>query len=267
MQQVLKDALFADAMAWVKEAGEIIKRAFMQKLIVQYKTNFSDLVTNVDKQVEKFFVEKINNKYKEHRILGEEGFGDKNITTDGIIWIIDPIDGTTNFVNQHRHFAISLAIYEDGVGQIGIIYDVMSGEIYHCKSGEGAYVNDIPLLKLREKSLSESLIGLNATWLTKNKKIAPSVLAPLVSQVRGVRSYGAASIEIAYVAAGRLDGYISLRLAPWDIAAGKILVQEVGGLMTKIDGKPIELLNQNTVFVANPFIHKEILETIILPNL
>src|SRR5690606_18681315 len=133
---------------------------------------------------------------------------------DGIIWIIDPIDGTTNFVNQQRHFAISLAVYEDGVGQIGIIYDVMSNELFHCKSGEGAYMNDVLLLKLREKPLTESLIGLNATWLTKNKKIDPSVLAPLVSKVRGIRSYGAASIEIAYVAAGRLDGYISLRLKP-----------------------------------------------------
>lgn len=267
MQQKIRDALFIDAVAWVKEAGELIKQSFIQTLTVQYKTNFSDLVTNVDKQIEKFFIEKINSKYKHHRVLGEEGFGDQNVTSDGIIWIIDPIDGTTNFVNQQRHFAISVAIYEDGIGQIGIIYDVMSNEMFHCKSGEGAYVNEVPLTQLRKKSLSESLIGLNASWLTKNKKIDPSVLAPLVSKVRGVRSYGSASIEIAYVAAGRLDGYISLRLSPWDIAAGKILIQEVGGMMTKIDGKPIELLNQNTVFVANPFVHKEILETIILPKI
>lgn len=267
MQQSKREVLFNDAHLWVKEAGDIIKQSFITELNIQYKTNFSDLVTNVDKQVEQFFINKIHTKYVGHRVLGEEGFGDKEITTEGVIWIIDPIDGTTNFVNQQRHFAISLAIYEDGIGQIGIIYDVMSDEMYHCRSGEGAYLNDRPLSKLEKKPLSQSLIGINASWLIKNRKIDPSVLTPLVNEVRGIRSYGSAAIEIAYVASGRLDGYISLRLSPWDFAAGKLLIDEVGGVLTKIDGEEIELLKQNTIFAANPSVHEEILDTFILPKL
>ena len=132
MQQSKREVLFNDAHLWVKEAGDIIKQSFITELNIQYKTNFSDLVTNVDKQVEQFFINKIHTKYDGHRVLGEEGFGDQGNHTEGVIWIIDPIDGTTNFVNQQRHFAIHLLFYEDGIGQIGIIYDVMSDEMYHC---------------------------------------------------------------------------------------------------------------------------------------
>lgn len=267
MWQSIRDRLFNDAKRWVMEAGELIRKSFITKLNVEYKTNFSDLVTNVDKQVEQFFINKIHANYDGHRVLGEEGLGDRDVTADGVIWIIDPIDGTTNFVNQQRHFAISLAIYEDGIGQIGMIYDVMSDEMYHCRSGEGAYLNESPLPKLQKKPLSQSLIGINASWLIQNRKIDPAVLTPLVNEVRGIRSYGSAAIEIAYVASGRLDGYISLRLSPWDFAAGKLLIDEVGGKLTKIDGTDIELLKQNTVFAANPSVHEKILEAFILPRL
>lgn len=267
MHESQRESLFHDAKTWVKEASDLIKESFITKLTVQYKTNFSDLVTNVDKQVEKFFINKIHKKYGNHRVLGEEGFGDATISTEGVIWIIDPIDGTTNFVNQQRHFAISVAIYEDGIGQIGIVYDVMSDELYHCKKGEGAYLNEKQLPQLKQKPLSNSLIGLNASWIVANRRIDPAILSPLVNAVRGIRSYGSAAIEIAYVAAGRLDGYISLRLQPWDFAAGKLLLEEVGGRITQIDGKPIDLLSQNTVLVANPSVHKEILQAFILPKL
>lgn len=267
MQQSIRDRLFYDAKRWVFEASELIKQSFISPLNVEYKTNFSDLVTNVDKQVEQFFIQKIHKTYEDHHVLGEEGFGDEEVTKEGITWIIDPIDGTTNFVNQQRHFAISLAIYEDGVGQIGIIYDVMSDEMFHCRSGEGAYLNNKRLPMLEKKPLSEALIGINASWLIKNRRIDSRILTPLVNKVRGIRSYGSAAIEIAYVASGRLDGYISLRLSPWDFAAGKLLMAEVGGTITKIDGKDIELFKQNTIFAANPFIHKKILESFILPKL
>ncbi len=266
MREAQWDKIFYDAKKWVKEASQLIIQSFQHKLTVQYKTNFSDLVTNIDEQVEQFFITQIYKKYEGHRVVGEEGFGDDTNSPEGILWIIDPIDGTTNFVNQQRHFAISLAVYKDGVGKIGIIYDVIADELYHCIKGEGAFLNDRKLSKLPKKDLAQSLIGLNASWLTVNRRIDPSILAPLVNAARGIRSYGSAAIEIAYIASGRLDGYISLRLSPWDIAAGKIIIEELGGVMTKLDGKPIDLLKQNTVFVANPYVHDEILQKFILPK-
>ena len=101
---------------------------------------------------------------------------------------------------------------------------------------------------------------MNATWVTENKRIDPSVLGALVKDVRGTRSYGSAAIELASVAAGRLDAHISLRLAPWDFAAGKILVEELGGIVTDLRGKPLKLLEQNTIIVSKPGLHETIMK-------
>ncbi|WP_281352234.1 inositol monophosphatase family protein [Cytobacillus depressus] len=247
------------AKAWIKEAGENIKRSFNKTLVIQTKTNANDLVTDIDKGTEQFFIKKIKAKYPHHKILGEEGFGDDVDNMNGIVWIIDPIDGTTNFIHQQRNFAISIGIYEDGIGKIGLIYDVVHNELYHSLKGNGVYLNDLQLLPLAEVAVSEAIIGMNATWVTKNKRIDPSILSPLVSDARGTRSYGSAALEMAYIAAGRLDAYITLRLAPWDIAAGIIIVEELGGVATNLRGEPLNLLEKNTIFISKPGLHKEIL--------
>ena len=121
-------------------------------------------------------------------------------------------------------------------------------------------MNEIALKPLEEVNISEAIIGMNATWVTENKRIDPSVLGPLVKDVRGTRSYGSAAIELASVAAGRLDAHISLRLAPWDFAAGKILVEELGGIVTDLRGKPLKLLEQNTIIVSKPGLHETIMK-------
>ncbi|MBD1380914.1 inositol monophosphatase family protein [Metabacillus arenae] len=247
------------AKEWVKEAGERIRSSFNTTLSIQTKSNPNDLVTNMDKETEQFFLEKIRNTYPDHFILGEEGQGHELASTDGIIWIIDPIDGTMNFVHQQRNFAISIGIYENGIGKIGLIYDVVHNELYHAVKGEGAYMNGIKLPDLKDVPISESILSLNATWVTENKRIDPNILAPLVRDVRGTRSYGSAAIEFAYVAAGRLDGYITLRLAPWDFAAGLVIIEEVGGLTTTLDGEKINLLDKNSILVASKSIHRAIL--------
>ncbi|RBW69407.1 inositol monophosphatase family protein [Bacillus taeanensis] len=252
------------AMQWTKEAGEIILSSFSEERMINFKSNPSDLVTDMDQKTEQFFIEKIKSTYPTHKILGEEGFGDEVTSQEGTLWIIDPIDGTMNFVHQQRNFAISIGIYQDGVGKVGIIYDVVAGELFHCIVGSGAYLNEVALPKLNSVPLSEAVIGLNSTWVTENKRIDAEVLAPLVKAVRGTRSYGSAAIEMAYVASGRLDAYMTLRLSPWDFAAGILLIQEVSGVATNLYGKPIKLLQQNPVFVGKPVLHDEILHHFIL---
>ena len=153
---------------------------------------------------------------------------------DGIVWLIDPIDGTINFVHMQRNFAISIGIYEDGIGRIGLIYDVIRDELYHTIKGNGVFMNNLSFNRLNSVKVSEAIIGLNSTWVTKNKRIDPAILGALVKDIRGTRSYGSAALELASVAAGRLDAYISLRLAPWDFAAGKILIEELGGFITDL---------------------------------
>jgi myo-inositol-1(or 4)-monophosphatase len=245
---------------WIREAGQLIKKSFSKTLDIQTKSNQNDLVTEIDKNTELFFINKIRETYPHHKIVGEEGFGDKLTNEEGIIWIIDPIDGTMNFVHMQRDFAISIGIYENGVGQIGIIYDVIRDELYHTIKNKGVFMNEIALKSLEEVNISEAIIGMNATWVTENKRIDPSVLGPLVKDVRGTRSYGSAAIELASVAAGRLDAHISLRLAPWDFAAGKILVEELGGIVTDLRGKPLKLLEQNTIIVSKPGLHETIMK-------
>jgi myo-inositol-1(or 4)-monophosphatase len=234
--------------------------SFPQTLNVQTKSNPNDLVTNIDQETEQFFIEKVRETYPNHKILGEEGFGDNVESLDGIVWIIDPIDGTMNFIHQQRDFAISLGIYEDGVGKIGLIYDVVHDELYHARKGKGAFLNEKALSALKEVPVHQAIIALNATWVTENKKIDHHLMGKLVKDVRGTRSYGSAALEMAFVATGRIDAYMTMRLAPWDFAAGAILITELGGVATTLKGEDLDYLGKQSVFVAKPGLHEKILK-------
>jgi myo-inositol-1(or 4)-monophosphatase len=181
------------AKQWVKEAGEKIRNSFESTLSIQYKSNPNDLVTNMDKEIEQFLIGKIQETYPEHRILGEEGYGDEVTSLEGVLWIIDPIDGTMNFVHQQRNFAISVGIYGDGIGYIGLIYDVVHNELYHAFKGEGAFMNDLPLPRLDKVRIEEAIVSVNATWLLENPRIDHNLMTPIVKKARGTRSMGLCS--------------------------------------------------------------------------
>ena len=166
-----------------KEAGSKLRASFETKLNIEIKTNPNDLVTNMDKAIETFFCDKITETFPEHRIFGEEGMGNEIKDLKGTVWILDPIDGTLNFIHQQRNFAISLGIYEDGIGKIGMVYDVVNDELYHVIKGEGAFMNDQRLSPLKEVSVSKAILSMNASWVTENRRIDPSLLAPLVRDV------------------------------------------------------------------------------------
>ncbi|MCP3761863.1 inositol monophosphatase family protein [Domibacillus sp. A3M-37] len=245
---------------WIQEAGENIRASFTHSISIQAKSNPNDLVTNVDEETERFFIEQIRTAFPDHRILGEEGQGDDVQSLDGVIWIIDPIDGTMNFVHQQRNFAISIGIYEDGVGQLGYIYDIVHDELYHAKKGQGAWMNDVLLEKLEKVPVETAIIGISATWLVNNRHFDQNRLIGLAKDVRGTRSYGSAALELAYVASGRLSAYITMRNAPWDFAGGKIIVEEAGGIVSTIGGEDLNMLSVNPVFAAAPGLHEDILK-------
>ena len=247
------------AKRWIKEAGERIKKSFSEDFVVETKSNKNDLVTEIDKGTEQYFITKIKEVYPDHHILGEEGMSSRVENLEGVVWIIDPIDGTMNFVHMQRDFAVSIGIYENGVGQIGLIYDVVADELYHVKKGHGVYMNETKLKPLVPVKVEEAIIGLNATWVTENKRIDPKYLSPLTKDARGTRSFGSACLELAYIAAGRMDAYITLRLSPWDYAAGKIMVEELGGKVTSLRNEELDMLTQNSFFASKPELHEEIL--------
>lgn len=254
-------SVYMDAKKWILEAGEILRQSIGDPLIVDTKSNPNDLVTEMDKKIEQFFVDKIRAQYAKHKILSEEGFGDELVDLDGVVWIVDPIDGTMNFVHQKRNFAISVAVYHNGIGEIGLIYDVMQDVLYHAIRGEGAYKGDVRLPKLeRRVPIEESLLTLNSVWCAENERIEAKKIQQLVRQVRGVRAYGSAALEFSYVAEGIVDSYLSMKLHPWDFAAGIVLVNEVGGITTQATGGPINMMTSNSVFTGNVSLKDEIVK-------
>ena len=254
------DQIYDQAKEWVYEAGAKIRFSFNKTLDIETKSNANDLVTNMDKEIEQFFISKIREVYPEHKVMGEEGFGDTLGSLEGIVWMIDPIDGTMNFIHQQRNFAISLAVYENGVGKIGIIYDVVHDELYHAVRGKGAFINEQALVPLKTTTVRESIIGLNATWVIENHRIDHNLMIPLVKAARGTRSYGSAALELAFVATGRVDAYLSMRLSPWDVAAGAVLIEELGGIVTNLRGEKLNFLAQDSLFTAKPGLHQSILK-------
>ncbi|WP_033829350.1 inositol monophosphatase family protein [Bacillus andreraoultii] len=245
---------------WIMEAGERIRTSLKSTLEITTKSNKNDLVTNVDRETEQFFIEKIRTTYNDHRILGEEGGGDKLSDVNGIVWVIDPIDGTMNFVHMQRNFTISIGIFENGIGRLGYIYDVIHDELYSAFKGHGAYFNNKQIKYLEEVPVERAIVGMNPIWLTENHRINPKILRPLIRDVRGTRSYGSAALEMGYVANGWLDAYIAMYLAPWDFAAGWIIIEELGGKATKLNGEPLSLLEKSSLFVAKPGLHEAILK-------
>jgi len=254
------ESIDAHAKQWVKEAGNKIRLSFDQTLNIETKSNANDLVTNIDKEIEQFFIGKIRSVYPNHKIIGEEGFGDELNTSDGIVWLIDPIDGTMNFIHQQRNFAISIGVYENGIGKIGLIYDVVHDELYHAIRGKGAYLNERPLPKLGETTVKESIIALNATWVMENQRIDHHLMIPLARDARGTRSYGTAALEMVFVATGRVDAYLSMRLAPWDFGAGAVIIEELGGIVTNLRGEKLDYLSKDSLLAAKPGLHQSILK-------
>lgn len=260
MDEEVREIIFAQAKEWILEAGKNIRNKINEPLTIDTKTNENDLVTEMDKETEKFFADNIQKKYPSHLLLGEEGYGDDVTSLDGTVWIIDPIDGTKNFVHLKKQFAISVGIFHNEVGEIGFIYDVMADELYSAKRGEGAFKNDEQLKQLNpEVQLENSIIALNHNLLCTGNKLNPEVVRDLVKTVRGTRIIGAAALDIAYVADGIIDGFISKGLSPWDIAAGVIILNEVSSSITRSDGSKINILDYGTVLACNPVIQKRII--------
>ncbi|MEN1934471.1 inositol monophosphatase family protein [Paenibacillus sp. 102] len=259
MQEVWKE-IDTNAKQWIREAGERLMASLQKTLIIETKSNAADLVTNMDRETEQFLIGKIKQTFPDHYILGEEGYGDEVASSDGVVWLIDPIDGTMNFVHQKRNFAISIGIYENGIGKIGLIYDPVHDELYHAVKGEGAFCNDVSIPPLEKSAVEHGIIALNATWLTDNPLLNMEKMMQLVKLARGTRSYGCAALEMVYVATGRLDAYVTPRLSPWDFGGGMVIVEEVGGKVTTFAGAMLSIVEKSSVLVAKPGVYEELLQ-------
>ena len=244
----------------IKQAGELIRRQIDENYDIERKTGKGDLVTEIDRAVERLIVQRIQTTYPGHQIIGEEGMAPKPKNLSGTVWFVDPIDGTLNFIHQKRMFAISVAIMVDGEIEYGFVYDVMADEMFMARRGRGASLNGRTLKRIQEHHVRDAFISMNATWVTPNHQIAPEILAPIVRDSVGTRAHGAASLELAWLAAGRVDGYITMRNMPWDYAAGKLLVEEVGGRVVSIYGEPVRYDGKTSVLAGSDTFVKDVVK-------
>ncbi|QQE75467.1 inositol monophosphatase [Brevibacillus composti] len=259
MQATTLEALKELALDCARSAGELSLKRMKQPYTVEYKTSASDLVTAVDQEVEKHVIEAILKKYPEHGILGEERTFAGDPRQFETLWVIDPIDGTTNFVHQQINFAVSIAVYHKGEGLIGVVYDPSRDEMFHAVKGQGAYLNGERLELTKTVTLEEALLCTSVFWNKQAEQMGIDLIVKrLASKVRGMRLLGSAALEMSYVAAGRLDGYVSLSLNAWDFGAGRILVEEAGGRVTSMEGKPLPFDQKSSVMACNPTFYEEL---------
>ncbi|MFZ5827013.1 MAG: inositol monophosphatase family protein [Bacillota bacterium] len=239
-------------------AGGAIMRERVGQVTVQYKASWSDLVTEVDRAVEESIFAQIRARFPDHGVLGEEGGGS---FAREYTWILDPLDGTTNFAHTLPNFVCSLACCHGTELLAGAVYDPSRDELFVAVRGEGATLNGRPVRVDHAATLKESLVSTNLLWdMREDRFYALPGLQDLGRQVRGVRSLGAAALELAYVACGRLSGFAQFKLAPWDYAAGALLVQEAGGQVSRFDGSPLDMTLPSTVVASNGQIHAAMLE-------
>lgn len=248
--------LSAQVVALLQQSRQRVLTQMQRALTIDEKTSRKDLVTNVDKGNEQFLIQGIRQLDPRAQVLGEEGFGDHVTSTTGRLWIVDPIDGTMNFVKQRDNFAMMIGIYQDGVGQLGFIYDVMKDVLY--RGGPqlgGVWANETQLTAPADLALSDGLIGMSSPLVIHDV----AHMQAIVHASAGMRIYGSAGIEMINVMVGKTLGYIS-HLKPWDFAAGQILLNTLGVQMSTIDGQPLDMLSSNLVLVATKQAQRDILQ-------
>jgi fructose-1,6-bisphosphatase/inositol monophosphatase family enzyme/predicted metal-dependent phosphoesterase TrpH len=235
----------------VKEAGRNLKRATRGDLGLRLKNNdYRDIVTKYDVEIESYLIDKIKEKYPTHSFITEEKTCENQYFTK-YTWIIDPIDGTTNFVSIEKDFSISIALYKNNKPLLGVVYDVMKDELYSAVTGEGAFLNGIALNKVNvNRELKDSLLDVSLNSVNIFYEAKGINISKLIKDIRGHRAYGAASLSICKIALGELQGYISAKLCLWDYAAAIIILKEVGGSYRCMDSGEVEFSTYPITFIA-----------------
>ena len=244
-----------------RRAGQIINRAStdLPRIKVESKTA-NDFVTEVDRAAEAAIIDVLREAYPDHGILAEES-GQTGHQSEHQ-WIIDPLDGTTNFLHGFPQYAISIALARNGVVEQAVVYDPVGNDLYTASRGAGAFLNDRRIRVSQRSRMIEALIGTGFpfregddidTYLAMFREVA--------AKTAGIRRPGSAALDLAYLAAGRYDGFWELGLSPWDIAAGGLLVQEAGGLISDLAGES-DFLKTGNLVAGTPKIFGQLLPII-----
>ena len=240
------------------QAGELLRNGFGSHMQVDLKGTI-DLVTEMDHRSEEIIFDRIQTDYPHHTIISEESGSLKN--TGNQQWIIDPLDGTVNYAHGVPIFSVSIAYAEDGVVKIGVVYDPMQDECFSAELRNGARLNGQLISAAKTTDLNSSLLVTGFPYdIRTHPENNLDLYARFTLLSRGVRRFGSAALDLSYVAAGRVDGYWEIRIHLWDIAAGGLIAQEAGAVVTKVYGERDYLNPPYSILAANPSVHPEMLE-------
>ena len=235
--------------------GKILRKYWGKISIIKKKSSPSDLVTEADQESEQIIKDFLLKQYPDHGFQGEE-LGIYSIGSEEFTWVVDPLDGTTNYTHNFPMVCISIALVHNKKSIVGVIYNPFTEELYHAAQGLGAFLNNHPIQVSAVSNLTSSLL---ATGFAYDRRETIDNNYPefcrLTQISQGVRRMGSAALDLAYVAAGRLDGYWERGLKSWDVAAGAILVQEAGGRVTAYDLSPLDL-HAGRILATNGHIHE-----------
>jgi myo-inositol-1(or 4)-monophosphatase len=254
---IVYEEYLQEAVTAARIAGKYQKSRFASTLDIELKGD-KNLVTEVDKEAERLIVEHLLSRFPDHDIIAEEN--DYLQSNASCRWIIDPVDGTTNYAHGYPWFCSSIALERDDELVAGVIYNPVYDELFTATKNGGAYLNDQRLSVSAHSPLKNSLLGTGFPYdcATDPANNFANFIA-FQKSARGIRRAGAAALDLAYVAAGRLDGFWELKLKAWDVAAGVLLVREAGGTVTTFDGSLYDVFNDKIV-VSNGLIHGEMVE-------
>jgi len=240
-----------------RQAGQILRTGYQQEHQVDYK-GVIDLVTEIDRKSEDYLLGEIHKDFPDHYILAEESGGTRG---DGQQWYIDPLDGTVNYAHNIPIFSVSIAYASNGDLSLAVVYDPMRDEMFSAERGAGAHLNGHPLQVSSASDLQKSLLVTGFPYDVQNPEINNlSNFVHFSQRSQGVRRLGSAALDLAYVAAGRFDGFWEMALKPWDVAAGGLICEEAGARVTNIYGEADFISPPQSILATAPGIHARMLE-------
>lgn len=243
-----------------KDAGNILKEGFGKQHEIKMKGEI-DLVTEIDKKTEDHLISRIHNMHPQDAITGEESGTHKGNGSGE--WLIDPLDGTVNYAHGIPIFSVSIAYALNGKVELGVVYDPMQDECFSAVRGKGAYLNGQPMQVSKVQKMIGAMLCTGFPYdVHTSKDNNLDYFSGFVLKSQGVRRLGSAALDLCYVAAGRLDGFWELSINAWDIAAGMLCVEEAGGVVTYMSGKPIELVPPYSIVASTPVLHPMMMEII-----
>ncbi len=252
MQQ---NILLEKAKTMAGEAGEVLRKYFRGNFRIEFKTNKSDLVTEADKAAEAAIIKIIEENFPEHNILTEERGGINKQSE--FTWVIDPLDGTTNFAHGLPIFSVSIGVIRGKETICGVVYDVTRDIFYYAEKGEGAFENNNRLTVSSNGELDRSVLVTGFPYnIRQNPRHAIERFNAFLFESRAVRRLGSAALDFCYVASGIFDGFWEVSLKPWDICAGKLIVEEAGGKVTDLNGKETDIFSE-PILATNGIVHEK----------